>query len=97
MPFPIAPTPPPTPKPPTPVPTPAPTPTPTPDPKAACPVVGGSTDCCTHTASATDKCLSVSDFYDTAETRIMHADGLTICSDQYAPPQAGEKLTVCPN
>jgi hypothetical protein len=27
----------------------------------------------------------------------MHADGLTICSDKYAPPQTGEKLTVCPN
>jgi hypothetical protein len=60
-------------------------------------MVGGSTDCCSHTVVANETCHIISDFYDTADTKILHADGLTICSDKYAPPEMGEKVSVCPN
>jgi hypothetical protein len=60
-------------------------------------MVGGSTDCCSHTVVANETCHTISDFYDTADTKILHADGLMICSDKYAPPEVGEKVSVCPN
>jgi hypothetical protein len=81
---------------PTPSPTPIPSPTPSP-PKGPCPTVGGSTGCCLRTVAATDTCKTLGSFYDTSDVDIKHADGRTICSDQFAPPTAGEQLTVCPN
>jgi hypothetical protein len=67
-----------------------------PDPNA-CPVVGGSTDCCVYSVGTNETCDLISRFYDTATTSILHADGQTPCSDQFAPPQLSERLSVCPN
>jgi hypothetical protein len=62
-----------------------------------CPEVGGSTDCCAFTVAKGDTCKSVALFYDTSDTKILHGDHMTICSDKFAPPEISEVLTVCPN